>query len=305
MSATPATLQPHDNAELLRASARLLASGGGRSARASGKRDLLLSMQEAQLLLASAAGVSLRRVGPKGALMVAFTDQEAADAWVADQHPAAHDHDGFVLSSPEPPSSEREGRRLWLALLEEHDAVAVIVNPSGPLGFAAYHDELEGVRPRLLRRSRPGDEHAWLEPSARASARTHAAELLRSLSEVIAAADEPGFERLRPELGQLNALGSPAVAASNQVLSGRWRLGHGDTEDGIYQLLWGGYAWGRYVADPYRCIDTLLEGGELLDRLRGAGEPAWVDTYRGELTAALRRMPLGYREDEIDRLLAT
>lgn len=309
MSARTATLQPRDSAELLRASARLSSFNRGEDPGAfdAAKRDLILCMERQSLLLATTEdGAALRRPSTQGGLLLAFTDDEAAEAWRANEHPDAPDS-GLALTPEQRPRSDREGRKHWLGLFERHDAAAVIVNPAGPLGFGAYGHECRAARPRLFGRSADGDGgEPWLDLAQRAAERARARALLDAIAESIAANDDARFDELRSELPELNRMKSLATGVADQVLSGRWRLVRGETQKGLYQLLWGGVAWGRYAGDPYRAIDTLIEGGELLEPLheQGVDDPeqsGWVDSYLTQTAAALAAMPIGYREQEIDR----
>jgi hypothetical protein len=306
MSATRETLQPSDNAELLRMSERVarFAPEDNRNAWEEAKRDLVLCMERGTLLLALGDGTPLARSGPEGRVLIAFTDNEAAQAWAGDQRPEAPAPE-FGLTSDAPPKSERDGRKLWLAWFEQLTAVAVVVNPAGPLGFVAHHYECRNMRPRLRRRRSEETEEAWLDLSARGAERGRVAELMRALTTAIAAGDESAVERLRPELGEVNRFGSLATAAQNQLLTGRWRLRAGERKAGITQLMFGALSWGRF-GDPWRSIDGLLEGGEILLQMQERGvdaadEPRWIEPSLADLAGVLERMTIGYREADAAR----
>ncbi len=306
MSATRETLQPSDNAELLHtvAATRRFSRREDRRAWEEAKRDLVLCMERQTLLVALADGTPLARPGPQGRVLVAFTDDEAAQAWAAEQRPEAA-VPTFGLTSDSQPGSERDGRRLWLAWFEQLDAVAVVVNPAGPLGFVAHHYECRNMRPRLRRRRLEGTEEAWLEVSARAAERARMAELMRAIRRAIESGDEAAFERLEPEFATRNRLGSLGAAAQHEILSGRWRLGRGEAKPGITQLMFGAFSWGQF-GDPWRSIDGLLEGGEILLEMREQGideadEPRWIEPSLSEMADFLARMSIGYRDADVDR----
>ncbi len=306
MSETLETLQPSDNAELLHTAAattrfsRKEDHGAWREA----KRDLVLCMERQRLLVALADGTPLARPGPEGRILVAFTDEEAAQAWAADQRTEAA-VPTFGATSDTHPGSERDGRRLWLAWFEQLEAVAVVVNPAGPLGFVAHHYECRDLRPRLRRRRVQETEEAWLDVSERATERGRVAEVMSAVTAAIVAGDEAAVERLRPELTGVNRLGSLTIAAQNQILTGRWRLRQGEHKLGITQLMFGAFSWGQF-GDPWRSIDGLLEGGEILLEMREQGideadEPKWIEPSLRELADFLARMSIGYRDADAAR----
>lgn len=303
MSTTQPTLQPRDSAELLQvcANARLHPRADDERAWYEAKRDLVLCMERHRLLVAGDAGTPLCREGPQGRLLVAFTDDEAARAWLAVQHRAAPPC-GFFQTSDTDPKSERAGSAMWLQWFEQLDAVAVVVNPAGPLGFVAHHYECRDMRPRLRRRRIERGEEAWLDVAARAVERARAQELMAELERAIDAGDQDRVEQLRPQIADMNRIGSGLWAAENEFYSGRWRLGRGELMKGAYQLVYGAAAWGR-VADPYRSIDGLIEGGDVLLDLEREGvddpdRPGTTRSYLAQLANGLAKMKVGYRDQD-------
>lgn len=303
MSATRDTLRPADNAELLQVTAwaRRFSRRENEQAWAEAKRDLVLCMERQTLLVALADGTPAARSGPEGHVLLAFTDDEAAQAWAADQRPEAPAC-GFGLSSETAPKSERDGRKLWLSWFDERSAVAVVVNPAGPNGFVVHDYECRTMRPRLRRRRIDQTQEAWLDLDARAQERVRAADLLNRSADAIARRDEAAFEQLAPELKARNRLFSMHAAAEHTLHSGRRHLIQGDSRLGIFQLLYGALYWGRF-GDPWRSIDALLESGEILLGMReqhagDADELNWLDTPLTHVADALREMSIGYREDE-------
>ena len=94
-------------------------------------------------------------------------------------------------------------------------------------------------------------------------------------------------------------------AAENQFLSGRWRLARGEQMKGVFQLIYGAAAFGRF-ADPYRSIDGLVDAGAELLRLQQQGvddpdRPGTTASYLTQLANALGRMRIGYRERDTAR----
>lgn len=303
MSTTRDTLRPSDSAELLQvaAGARQFSQRENEREWAEAKRDLVLCMERQTLLVALADGTPAARSGPEGHVLLAFTDNEAAQAWAADQRPEAPAC-RLRRSSETAPKSERDGRDLWLSWFDELSAVAVVVNPAGPLGFVVHDDELRTMRPRLRRRRIDQTQEAWLDLEARAQERVQAADLLNRSADAIARCDEAAFEQLAPELKARNRLGSMHAAAEHMLHSGRRHLIPGYSRLGITQLLFGAMSWGRF-GDPWRSIDALLEGGAILLGRReqhagDADELHWLDTPLTHVADALREMSIGYREDE-------
>jgi hypothetical protein len=296
--ATPMT--PEDNRELLAAVAAAAAASRANDERAlfESKRDIVIAFSGHPVLVAVADGQPLSEPGPTGHVMIAFSDDEAASAWAAGRHPAAPAPE--TMTSPESGSSDRKG---WLESLREGGANAVVLNPAGPLGSIVHADELRTLRPRLLRRGGRQAEHPWLDLGARASERDRAGRLLEALAAAIMTGNRAAFDRVTPELPTLNRLGSLMWAAELQTLSGRKALGDGQTQDGLHQMIYGSFAWGRF-GDPYRCTDGLLEAAQLLlDQPADSGD--WRTTYLEELADVLERIRTGYRDGNVARLLAT
>ena len=76
-------------------------------------------------------------------------------------------------------------------------------------------------------------------------------------------------------------------AAELQLLSGRRHLAKGGAKDGLYQMIYGSFGFGRF-GDPYRSTDGLLEaGGVLLDRREGRD---WEAAYLTELCEVLENI---------------
>jgi hypothetical protein len=298
MSATATTLSPEDNRELLDAAAAAFDASreDGKRAVAQAKRDIAVALTGADVLLAVRGGRPSSELGPSGGVLLAFTDDEAASAWAASRHPGAPRYD---LASSADHAVGGPDRKHWLALLEEAGASSIALNPAGPLGSVVYEEELRTTRPRLLRRGARA-RHPWLDEGARQAERARAGRLLESLATAIAARDEQAFAELRPELPTLNQIGSLLWAAELQLLSGRRHLAKGSAKDGLYQMIYGSFGFGRF-GDPYRSIDGLLEaGGVLLERRDGD----WQTTFLTELCEVLEQMRGGYRDQEVAKLLA-
>lgn len=302
-------LSPEDNEALLRLCAATRRRETGAAAVAEAKRDIVLCFERRRLLLAVDAGMPLARAGPEGQLLFAFTDDEAGHAWLAAQHPAAPPCD-LALSADAPPDSERAGRRDWLERFEAADAVAVVVNPAGPLTFVVHRQECDEMRPRLRRRDRGGDgDEAWLDLGARAAERARVAALMSAFADAVLTGDEEEFQRVRPELSELNRMSSALWGVERDRLSGHWRLSRGEDRLGAYQLAWAGAAYGRVAGDPYRCIDALLDSVEILTGMveRGVSDPEQPDfagMYRRQAVDVLQRMRIGYRASDIEDVVA-
>ena len=299
MSATATTLSPEDNRELLDAAAAALHASREESKRGvtQAKRDIAIALAGADVLIAVRDGSPFAEPGPSGGVLIAFTDDEAASAWAARRHPAAP---RYELASSVELAAGGPDRKHWLALLEDAASSSIALNPAGPLGSVVYEDELRTSRSRLLRRGARA-AHPWLDVAARQSERSRAGGLLESLSVAIAQRDERAFAELRPELPALNQIGSLLWAAELQLLSGRRHLAMGGAKDGLYQMIYGSFGFGRF-GDPYRSTDGLLEaGGVLLDR-RDGGD--WRTAYLTELCEVLENIRTGYRDQEVAKLLA-
>jgi hypothetical protein len=299
MSATATTLSPEDNRELLDAAAAALQASREESKRGvtQAKRDIAIALTGADVLIAVRDGRPFAEPGPSGGVLIAFTDDEAASAWAASRHPAAP---RCELASSADLAAGGPDRKHWLALLESAASSSIALNPAGPLGSVVYEDELRTSRSRLLRRGARA-AHPWLDVAARQSERSRAGRVVESLAVAIAQRDERAFAELRPELPALNQIGSLLWAAELQLLSGRRHLAMGGARDGLYQMIYGSFGFGRF-GDPYRSTDGLLEaGGVLLDR-RDGGD--WRTAYLTELCEVLENIRTGYRDQEVAKLLA-
>jgi hypothetical protein len=300
MGATAITLTPEDNHELLDAAAAAFDASREDSKRGvtHAKRDVALALSGADVLVAVHDHRPLCEPGPAGGVLIAFTDDEAASAWAATRHSAAprSEHVSTAELGAGGPS-----RKHWLAMLEHAGASSIALNPAGPLGSVIYEEELRATRPRLLRRSTGRSRHPWLDVGARQAERSRAGGLLESLSTAVSQRDEQAFAQLRSELPTVNQIGSLLWAAQLQLLSGRRHLAKGSAKDGLYQMIYGSFGFGRF-GDPYRATDGLLEaGGVLLDR-RDGGD--WQAAYLTELCEVLERVGVGYRDQDVAKLLA-
>jgi hypothetical protein len=299
MSVTVTTLSPEDNRELLDAAAAAFQASREDSKRGvtQAKRDMAIALTGTDVLIAVRDGRPACEPGPAGGVLVAFTDDEAASAWATGRHPAAPRCE--PMSSAELAAGGPD-RKHWLALLEDAGASSIALNPSGPLGSVVYEEELRTSRSRLLRRS-PRAHHPWLDVGARQAERARAGRLLEALAAAVAQRDEHAFAEVRTQLPELNQIGSLLWAAELQLLSGRRHLAKGSAKDGLYQMIYGSFGFGRF-GDPYRSTDGLLEaGGVLLDR-RDGGD--WQAAYLTELGEVLEAIRTGYRDQEVVKLLA-
>lgn len=299
MSATATTLSPEDNRELLDAAAAAFEASREESKRGvtQAKRDIANAIAGSTVLIAVRDGRPLVEPGPSGGVVNAFTDDEAASAWAATRHPAAP---RYEFASNAELATGGPDRKHWLALLEDAGATSIALNPAGPLGSVVYEDELRTSRSRLLRRSARA-RHPWLDIGARQAERSRAGALLESLAAAIAQRDELAFGDLRPELPALNQIGSLLWAAELQLLSGRRHVAKGGAKDGLYQMIYGSFGFGRF-GDPYRSTDGLLEAGGLLLDHREGGD--WQAAYLTELCEVLENIRTGYRDQEVAKLLA-
>ena len=299
MSVTATTLSPEDNRELLDAAAAALHASREESKRGvtQAKRDMAIALVGTDVLIAARDGRPSCEPGPSGGVLVAFTDDDAAAAWAASRHPAAPAHERVSSADL---GGGGPGRKHWLGLLEDAGASSIALNPAGPLGSVVYEEELRTSRSRLLRRS-ARTHHPWLDVGARQAERARAGRLVDGLAAAIAQRDEKAFAELRPQLPTLNQIGSLLWAAELQLLSGRRHLAKGSAKDGLYQMIYGSFGFGRF-GDTYRATDGLLEaGGVLMDR-RGTGD--WQAAYLTELCEVLERIRTGYRDQEVVKLLA-
>jgi hypothetical protein len=304
MSATVTSLSPEDNRELLEAVAAAADASREENQRGleQAKRDVASALASHQVLIAVRDGAPVCESGPSGGVMLAFTDTEAASAWSRSRHPAAPPSEHVSSSEL---GSGGSSRKLWLQWLGQLGASSVALNAAGPLGAVVHEDELRTTRPRLLRRGAARADHPWLDVSAREAERARAGRLLETLAVAIAQGDEPAFREVEGELSGLNRIGSLLWAAELQVLSGRHKLAEGNAQDGLHQMIFGSFGWGRF-GDPYRCTDGLLEaGGVLLEREDSASQDGgWQAAFLNELCGVLERVRTGYRDQDVARLLA-
>lgn len=299
-------LTPQDNAGLLKLSAEVGPIRPETDAHGWQQliRDLALAAERTQVLLAvHEADAPLCLPGPDGGVLHAFTDDEAVSAWSVAQHPAAPTAT-VTLSPPALPRSERDGKRHWLSLLEQAEAVSVAFNAAGPDGFVLTTADWRSGRPRLLGRGPKRDaESAWLSLDARAAERTRIRDLLDGLT---ASLDRGDVGEVH--LGDQNRLGSLWTAAEIQFLSGRVRLARHEVRLGVFQMLQGAVAWGRF-GDPFRSIDAALTALGVLSELRGkdhvGDEPTtWVAPALDDARKLLRTGRADYRRPEIERYLS-
>jgi hypothetical protein len=301
MSTSAMTITPEDNRTLLGAVAAAFDASRTDDERRlfEAKREVVLALGSSPVLVAADEGEPHSEPGPSGRVMLAFTDDEAAAAWSQSRHPAAPSVE--LVSSAELAQGE-PSRKHWMKWLAHRGARTVALNPAGPLGSIVHADELRTLRPRLLRRGAVTvAEHPWLDVGARQAERARAGQLLQTLSTALEENDDAAFEQVEPELSTVNEIGSLLWAAELQYLSGRHKLARGNPKDGLYQLIYGSFGWGRF-GDPYRCIDGLLDAGHRLLELDDEG--SWRRSYLDELTGVLQSLDTGYRGSEVARLLA-
>ncbi|HEY2771970.1 MAG TPA: hypothetical protein VGI87_15450 [Solirubrobacteraceae bacterium] len=302
MSTTAMTISPEDNRTLLDAVAAAFDASRTDDERRlfEAKREVVLALGSHPVLVAADDGLPHSEPGPAGRVMLAFSDNEAAAAWTQSRHPAAAPVE--LVSSAELAKGEAN-RKQWLQWLARRGARTVALNPAGPLGSVVHADELRTLRPRLLRRGIViSAEHPWLDLGAREAERARAGRLMQSLAAAIEHGDDAAFAEVEPQLATINEIGSLLWASELQFLSGRHKLAQGNAKDGLYQMIYGSFGWGRF-GDAYRCIDGLLDaGGRLLTR--DDAEGTWRRSYLDELTGVLENMDVGYRSSDVARLLA-
>jgi hypothetical protein len=308
MSTTPMSISPEDNRTLLGAIAAAFEASRADDERLlfEAKREVVLSLGSRPVLVAAGDGLPHSEPGPSGRVMLAFSDDEAAATWTQSRHAAAL---AVELVSSAQLAKDEPNRKQWMQWLARRGARTVALNPAGPLGSIVHADELRTLRPRPLRRHvAVTADHPWLDVSARYAERTRGGQILKALTTAIDDGDEAAFEQVQPGLSTINEIGSLLWAAELQYLSGRHKLARGNAKDGLYQMIYGSFGWGRF-GDPYRCIDGLLDAGEVLLELADANadasaEGAWRRSYLDELTGVLGTIDAGYRAAEVRRLLA-
>jgi hypothetical protein len=301
MSATAMTISPEDNRTLLGAVAAAFEASRADDERLlfEAKREVVLALGSRPVLVAAEDALPHSVPGPSGRIMLAFSDDEAAAAWARTRHPSAP---AVELVSTAELAKGDPNRKQWMQWLARRGARTVALNPAGPLGSIIHADELRTLRPRLLRRGTiVGAEHPWLDLGAREAERARAGGLMQTLAAAIDRGDEAGFKEVEPQLSTINEIGSLLWAAELQFLSGRHKLAHGNAKDGLYQMIYGSFGWGRF-GDPYRCVDGLLDAGDRL--LQVDTDEAWRRSYLDELTGVLETLDAGYRASEVARLLA-
>lgn len=107
---------------------------------------LVRAMERQSLLLAHSDGIPARIPGPQGGLVVAFTDEEAAQAWKQGLHSRAPAY-GSALATAEWPRSARDGRKLWLELFEQRwirDYLGELANALALMNLGYREDETKG-----------------------------------------------------------------------------------------------------------------------------------------------------------------
>lgn len=302
MSTTAMTITPEDNRTLLGAVAAAFEASRADDERLlfEAKREVVIALGTGPVLIAADDGLPHSEPGPSGRVTLAFSDDEAAAAWTQSRHPAAPPVE--LISSAELANGE-PNRKQWMQWLARRGARSVAVNPAGPLGSIVHADELRTLRPRLLRRSTVvAADHPWLDLGAREAERMRAGQLLQTLAGAIEHGDEAAFEQVQPQLSTINEIGSLMWAAELQFLSGRHKLAQGNAKDGLYQMIYGSFGWGRF-GDPYRCVDGLLTAGEVLLEV-DPSEEGWRRSYLDELRGVLETIGGGYRASEAARLVA-
>lgn len=304
MAPIDTTLSPQDSRELLGAIARATAAGRtDPRAFAEAKRDVALAMRGRALLVACEGDeLALRPAGPDdGAVLAVFTDTEAAEAWAADQHPAAPGSQ--VRLSAQTALGED-----WASACRTLGISALAINPAGPLGAVVYASELAEAKPRLLRRSRGagGEEDeraAWLSLEQRSTERARVSGLLSRLHDAVGCETGEAPEAVIADAGDLNRMTSLFVAAELNRLGGRLRLRQGESQPGVLELLGGGQRW-RLAGEPLRATDTIWEAVEGLRAILGEGADAplheWVTEHLTGARTALRALSVtGYRGEEL------
>ena len=303
MGPTDTTLSPDDSRELLGAIARATtaASADPRALREA-KRDVALALCGRALLIACEGdGLALRPAGPDdGAVLPVFTDTEAAEAWRADQHPAAG------ATQPRHSSQTALGEADWAAACRRLGITALAINPAGPLGAIVYATELAEAKPRLLRRGRAGGgdtSEAWLSLEQRRAERARVSGLLSRLRDAVAGESGEEPEAVIADGGDLNRMTSLFVSAELNRLGGRLRLRRGELQPGVLELGGSAHRW-RLAGEPLRATDTEWETVEglraILSESSDAQLRAWATEQLAGARTALRTLAVtGYRRDEL------
>ena len=296
MATTPETLRPEDGAEMLAMARRMEEATRHRD---NAKRDLTRAFLRSPVLLAGGPDTPLVLPSTDTGVFVAFSDQEAAEAWLAERHPAAPEVDwGIVQPAPD----ERTARSAWLDRLEASRAALVAVNPSGPMSFVVHHPELTEWRARFRRSKLEPGEAPWLDLEARARERARLKGMMERLAEVVASAQLASMESFSPELKTRMGFGSLRIACDTRWLLARWRLHFEQYYEAIYEMSWVSTQRPRF-GDPWRAIDGLLETAAHIQELkaRGVKDPnhrGFLEHYWHHLVKTLPVLAVPYREDE-------
>lgn len=296
MAATPETLRPEDGAEMLSLARQMDEADKKKD---SAKRDLTRAFLRSPVLLAGGPVTPVVTPSTETGVFAAFTDQEAAEAWAGERHPAAPPVAWEVVR---PAPDERASRSEWLDRMEDARAAVVSVNPNGPLSFLVYHDELTEWKLRLRRPKPEAGAAPWLDVQARARERARLKAMLGRLVDVIASGQIASMEALSPELRTRNDFGSVAVSADLRFLLTRWRLHFEQYYDAIYEMSWVSVTRAR-IGDPWRAVDGLLETAERIREFHAQGvadpeHPGFLEYYWGRLRETLQLLDIPYREAE-------
>lgn len=314
MTLESVVIEPAENAELLRAGARLLSV---RRRTDPGlwierKRELILCLESHRLLVAMDGEQPRVLPGPAGRMLLAFTDDDAAQAWAESRHPADDVEARFAPNTDAASPSEREGRTWWLDWLNCLDADQIRVNPVGPLGYTVFRNELAGTR-RGLRRRRRGtdsdsDDLLWLDVDDRAAERQRVSAKRAEILAAVQAGDEARLKEMDPRSLDLNRLGNGLWSAEDRLLDARRHLQRGDALRGAREHMLAAIGFGQF-GDPFSAVDALLETGALLldmhaRQVTDPDAPDFVRRFLGETADALAKLRMGYRDADIDALLA-
>lgn len=274
MAATRATLRPEDGAEML-SLAQQMDEATRRKDNA--KRDLVRAFLRSPVLLAGGLSSPLALPSTETGVFVAFTDEEAAEAWADERHPAAPPVGWDVVPAA---GDERTSRSLWLDRLEAARAAVISVNPSGPMSFLVYHQELTEWKLRLRRAKLEAGDAPWLDLDARAQERARLKGMMQRLSEVVASGQLASMESFSPELSTRNAFGSVRISLDVRWILERWRLHFEQYYSAVYESCWVATTRAR-TGDPWGAVDSFLETAELIRDLHAKGVKD--DEHRGFL----------------------
>jgi hypothetical protein len=299
MSGTETALSPHDSLELLSAIARAdtVKPSAARTID-DAARDIVAALRDRALLVACAGeDVAIRAAGPDGgAVLPVFTDSEAADAWIAAQHPDAASVSVQLRGET---SEDEEG---WLEICTRHRVSALAINAAGPAGCMVYTAELARLRPRQLhRRPTPDPGRAWLDLDERCAERERGGERLARLARAVHNSDAPAADAIAAEPGPINRLRSLLWGAELHRLGGRLRLDNGQPKLGLEELAFAGARF-RLAGEPHHATDALLEAAQRLTERR-SDDGDWAATRLAMVRESLRQLAVtGYRVADISRL---